>query len=656
MMAKSKRPKVSPFSCEALEPRRFLAGTPWGAIPQLIDQDVAVASYGQYNGAGQTIAIIDTGVDYNHPAITGHYLGGYDFVSNDSNPIDEDGHGTGVAAIAVGNSYTFGGAKYQGIATGAKIVVLRVDDNNNVPDSRYQQAFQWIIDHRVQYNITVVNASFGSGHYTTEAQRAVYAPQMQTLADAGVFIVAASGNDGAISPFGVEYPAADPNVFAAGSVGVTDVISKMTERGSIMDILAPGENVPTAYLNSVDKAIYLQASGTSFSAPFIAGAAAILKQIDSNFTPHDIMSILRTSGVDNFDGDNEATPNTQLSWPRLDVDNAIALALSRKGGQASASQIGFNGRENALKYDRDGVLYYSWYDANTGHLDFATQNDDGDWSGIRTIDSGTDVGHYVSMALTSTGKPAMAYYDSNNANLKYAEWTGNKWSVATLDSNRTTGLYPSLAFDQYDDPIITYYYKTSGDLRLAFNDGSGWVISGVDGTQDSGRYSSFAISNTGQWSVAYENTTTGQFKFAKKGSSNWSVQTVDADTRIGGGFISLAYDGSNHPAMSYYDAYNADLKFAQFNGSQWNTDTVASNFSQGLYTNLLIDSGGGDDIVYYNKTQDAVFRATGSIGNWTVGALVSDGGRHVFYARYGNSKRVISYYQASSDDLLTTTF
>ena len=108
--------------------------------------------------------------------------------------------------------------------------------------------------------------------------------------------------------------------------------------------------------------------------------------------------------------------------------------------------------------------------------------------------------------------------------------------------------------------------------------------------------------------------------------------------------------------MSYYDAYNADLKFAQFNGSRWNTDTVASNFSQGLYTNLLIDSGGGDDIVYYNKTQDAVFRATGSIGNWTVGALVSDGGRHVFYARYGNSKRVISYYQASSDDLLTTTF
>lgn len=656
MIDHRKTSNVNPITCEALEPRRLLATTPWGAIPKLIDQDIAVANYGQYNGSGQTIAIIDTGVDYNHPALSGKYLGGYDFIANDTNPIDSDGHGTGVATIAVGNSYTYNGAKYQGVATGAKIIALRVDDGGNVPDSRYQQAFQWIIDHRVQYNITVVNASFGSGHYTTEAERAIYAPQLEQLAAAGVFIIAASGNDGAISPYGIEYPGADPNVFAAGSVNASDVISKMTERGSIMDILAPGENVPTAYLNSSDKPIYLQATGTSFSAPFVAGAAAILKQIDSNFTPHDIMSILRTSGVDNFDGDNEATPNTQLSWPRLDLDNAIALGLARRGGQASAANIGNNGRDNSLKFDRDGVLYDTWFDANTGHLDFATQNDDGDWSGVQTIDAGTDVGHFVSLAMTSTGKPTVAYYDANNANLKYAEWTGNRWSVATLDSNRTTGLYPSLGFDEFDDPIITYYYKTAGDLRLAFNDGSGWVISAIDTTQDSGRYSSFARSNTGQWSVAYEDTTTGQFKFAKKGSSGWSVQTVDPNTRIGGGYISLIYDNSNEPQMSYYDAYNADLKFAQFNGSRWNTDTVASTFSQGLYTNLLIDNDGSDDIVYYNKTQDAVFRATGSIGNWTIGALVNDGGRLVFYARYGNAKRVISYFQTASNNLIVHAF
>ncbi|HEY7119886.1 MAG TPA: S8 family serine peptidase [Tepidisphaeraceae bacterium] len=655
----SKRPhRQSPAPrIEPLELRTLLATTPWGAFPQLIDQDLAVANYGQYNGSGQTIAIIDTGVDYNHPAIKGKYIGGVDLVTGDGDPMDEDGHGTGVAAIAVGNQFTFGGAKYQGVAPGARIVVVRVDNDKNVPDSRYEQAFQWIIDNRQKYNITVVNASFGSGHYATEAQRSVYADEMAQLASDGVVIVAASGNDGAFTPYGVEYPGADPSAFAVGSINSSDAISKFTERGPNMDILAPGENVPTAYLDyTTHDPIYLEASGTSFSAPFIAGAAAILKQIDPTFTARDVMSILRGSGSDNFDGDKEANPYTQLSWPRLDLDSAISLALQRKGGQPSASQIGVEGRENAIKFDRDGVLYYAWYNADDHHLRFATRNADGDWSATRVIDSGSDVGHFVSLAITSTGKPAMAYYDSYNADLKYAEWNGSGWSVKTVDSGRSTGLYPSLAFDQYDDPIITYYYKTSGDLRMAIDDGTGWRVSTIDSTQDSGRYSSFAISNTGQWSVAYENTTTGQFKFARRGSSGWNVQTADSRTRIGGGFISLAYDGSNQPSMSYYDAYNADLKFAHFNGSSWTAETVASNLSQGLYTNLYLDSAGDADILYYSKSADAVFRATGHIGNWSVGALVADGGRHVYYARYGNSERFFSYYQPASDNLVVDSF
>ena len=640
------------YLLEALEGRTLLAGTPWGAVPQLIDQDLAVANYGQYNGSGQTIVFIDTGEDYNHPALAGKYLGGYDFVNNDSNPMDTDGHGTGLATIAVGGTYTFNGAKYQGIAPGARYIALRVDDNKDVPDSRYEAAFRWVIDNRVKYNITVVNASFGSGHYATEAQRAVYADEMQQLEADGVVIVAASGNDGAAKPYGVEYPAADPSAFAVGSVNSSDVISKFTERSSIMDILAPGENVPTGYLSQSDQPIYLQATGSSFAAPFIAGAAAILKQIDPRFTPHDIMSILRASGVDNFDGDKEATPNTQLSWPRLDLDNAIALALARKTGQPGATSIGDAGRENALKYDRDGTLYYAWYDANVHHLKYASYSADGNWSRTSVIDSGVDVGHFVSMAMTSTGKPAVAYYDSHNADLKYAEWDGNSWNVETVDSFRSTGLYPSLAFDQYDDPIITYYFKNSGNLKLAFDDGSGWKISTIDSQDDTGRYSSLVLSNTGQWTVAYENTTATQVKFASLSSGGaWKFQVADT-TRYGGGYISLAYDGSNHPAVSYYDAYNSDLKFAYFNGSRWNAETVASQASQGLYTNLVFDDDGSADILYYSKSADSVFRATGRPGDWSVASILADGGRHVTMARYVNLRPIFSYYRASSDALL----
>lgn len=645
--------KRSPARVEALEGRTLLA---WGAFPQLIDQDLAASKYPQYNGSGQTIAVIDTGVAYNHPVLQGKYAGGVDLVTGDGNPYDEDGHGTGLSAIMVGNSFNYGGATYQGIAPGARVLAVRVDNNRNVPDSRYEQGLQWVIDNRARYNISVVNLSFGTGHYTTEAQRAVYADEIQRLTDAGVVVVASSGNDGAISPYGVEYPAADPNVIAVGSINAQDAISKFTERGPIMDLLAPGEKIPTAYLDYNSHAnITLEASGTSFATAVISGAAAVIKQIDPSFSMRDVLSILRASGVDNLDGDKEAAPYTNLSWPRLDLDNAIALALARKSGQVSAGQLGIDGRENAIKFDDDGVLNYAWYNAGDRHLRFATRNTNGTWSSVRVVDSGQDAGHFVSMAITSTGKPAMAYYDAYNADLKYAEWNGGGWSVQTVDSNRSTGLYPSLAFDAWDDPIITYYYKTSGDLRLATNDGTGWAVSTIDSTQDSGRYPSFAFSNTGQYAVAYENTTTGQFKYATFGSGRWNVQTVDSGTRIGGGFISLAFDGSNRPAMSYYDAWNADLKYAHFNGSSWSTQTVASSFSQGLYTNLVMD-GSTADILYYNKTSDAVFRAVGSIGNWSVAPIVDDGGRHVYYARYGRSQRFFTYYQPDSDNLVVESF
>src|SRR5690349_21401106 len=79
---------------EQLESRQLLA-SPWGQIPRLIEQDTAAAHYKKVTGKGQTIAIIDTGVDYNHPALGGRWgkkvIGGYDFVSRDSDPMDETG-------------------------------------------------------------------------------------------------------------------------------------------------------------------------------------------------------------------------------------------------------------------------------------------------------------------------------------------------------------------------------------------------------------------------------------------------------------------------------------------------------------------------------------------------------------------------------------
>ena len=650
---------------QPLEGRRLLAGEPWGAFPALIDQDVAAASFAQYNGSGQAIAILDSGIDYTHPAIgiTGFGAGkkviaGWDFVDNDADPRDPDGHGTAMGSLAAGGSWVHNGTRYQGIAGAAKLVALRVDDGSPVPDSRVEAALQWVIANRTTYNISVINLSFGDGHYTTEAQRLAYADELQTLHDSGVFVIASSGNDGVFSPYGIEYPAADPSVFAAGSINNADRIARHTERGALLDILAPGENVPIPYLDLDGLHTVLTGTGTSFASPIVAGAAAILKQIDPSFTPQDVISILRSSGIDNYDGDGEAGPTTGLIFPRLDLDNAIALALARRSGQPSSANVGLNGKENGVKFDAYGVLHFAWFDESARNLKYATRGANGLWSAVSTIDANIDVGHYVSLGLTSTGKPAMAYYDARNADLKFAEFTGRNWSVQTVDARLSTGLYPSLAFDRFDDPLISYYFKNGGDLKFAINEGDGWQISFIDQSQDVGRYSSIAVSASAQFGVSYLNTTTGVFKFAAKSesASTWSTQTVDASTQRGGGYTSLAYDSSNRPGFTYYDAFNADLKFARFNGASWVTDTVAANLSQGLYSNLSFDAGSGDaDILYYHKSLDSVFRATGTVHNWSAGELLAGGGRHLVVAR-NHTSRVFSYFQVNTNGLAIAEF
>src|SRR3954465_1567123 len=122
----------APFAVEALEERRLMAGEPWGMQSKLVGQDVWEGSYSKLTGAGTSIVIIDTGVDYNHPDLGGGFgpghkvVAGWDFVGNDAAPMDTDGHGTGVAGMAAGLPYVYNGQKYQGIAPSANIIALRI--------------------------------------------------------------------------------------------------------------------------------------------------------------------------------------------------------------------------------------------------------------------------------------------------------------------------------------------------------------------------------------------------------------------------------------------------------------------------------------------------------------------------------------------------
>src|SRR5438309_9692999 len=132
----------------------------------LIGLDRSFAGY-PYRGDGYTVAVIDTGIDYTHAALGGGWgkriVAGWDFVNNDGDPMDDNGHGTHVAGI-IGSS----DATYTGIAPNVHFVALKVlDATGSGSFGAVEDALQWVIDHRAQFNIVAINLSLGSGDYTS---------------------------------------------------------------------------------------------------------------------------------------------------------------------------------------------------------------------------------------------------------------------------------------------------------------------------------------------------------------------------------------------------------------------------------------------------------------------------------------------------------
>lgn len=328
-----------------------------------------------YTGQGYTVAIIDTGVDYRHPALAGDYLGGWDFVDNDSDPMDLNGHGTHVAGIISSSNST-----YLGIAPDVDFVALRVlDAGGSGTYGNVLAALQWVQANRERYNIVAVNMSLGSGNFIVNPYTFLE-PTLASLKSSGVFVAAASGNSfySNNSQQGLGYPAISPNVVSVGAVWdadygsvawanggrdfstAADRITSFTQRSPGLDLLAPGAFITSSYLNNG----YAALAGTSMAAPVAVAAAVIVHQaLDATgqshlATPDGILAILKATGRVIVDGDdeNDNVVNTGLSFKRVDLSSAIDYVESAGTRQFVQSlYVDVLGR-NADSY---GLNYYS---------------------------------------------------------------------------------------------------------------------------------------------------------------------------------------------------------------------------------------------------------------------------------------------------------
>ncbi|HEY7119607.1 MAG TPA: carbohydrate-binding protein [Tepidisphaeraceae bacterium] len=306
---------------ESLEGRQLLSAA-WGAQAKLIGQDLVAQQFPQLTGAGETVAVIDSGVDYNHPALGGGWgkkvIGGWDYMGKDSNPMsDSYAHGTGVAGMIASSGYDYKGYHFQGIAPGVKLVALRQNNQSGVA-----AALQWVIANKSKYNIVAVNMTDYGGGGTKTTGNSIKA-SLATLDKMGVYVASPSGNGG------TKYAAAEWSASEAivGSVTNGGGMSGFTQRGPALDFLAPGDKITLPYYDvGSKKHIYVDSAvGTSWSSPQIAGAAAILRQINPKFTNAQITSILKSSGASVYDS------ATKRSYSRLNLYNAVKLALKQAG-------------------------------------------------------------------------------------------------------------------------------------------------------------------------------------------------------------------------------------------------------------------------------------------------------------------------------------
>jgi hypothetical protein len=321
-------------------------------------------------------------------------------------------------------------------------------------------------------------------------------------------------------------------------------------------------------------------------------------------------------------------PSNVTSFYQITAVDSSGNESTYTAVSALRPMIGKNGNASDMKYDSAGILHFTWYDSGTKTLKYAERDIDGTWANIQTIDtSGNDVGSYVSLALSSTGKPAVAYFDATNGDLRYAAFDGASWNVTTVDSKQSVGLYPSLVFDKVGRPTIAYYRKSSGDLRLAVLKTT-WTVNDLDTSNDSGRSVVLVKKSDGYVAAAYEDSTTGFLKFAEQSSKGWSFATID-NTTLGVSFISLAFDPAGRASVSYYDAHPGNLKYGAKKNGKWNLNTVAKNGAVGLYTKLLFASDGTANILYYDRSKDVLMQATGTLGAFSATQLESSGGRYL---------------------------
>jgi len=325
-----------------------------------LDAFVADARFSGITGKGQTIAIIDSSFDLNHPAfgpdangdgVADRIVYHADFTPerNGANTVNtaEDKHGTHVASIAAGQL-----SDARGIAPGANLILLQgLQEKGGGSNGDLQQALQWVVKNAAFYNIVAVNNSWGGDSNVDVASTTFFGDELSALVKLGVVPTVAAGNSyEEYQALGVGSPADD--TFALGvssSNGSVKVLSEFSQRSEkLSDIVAPGSNV----LGASSGGGVIPLSGTSMAAPVVAGSVALAQELAQStlgrrLTVAEVYQVMQSSASRFTDGESatDAVKNTGANFRHLDI-KAMGEAILALGGGGNGSIGGGGGNDS----------------------------------------------------------------------------------------------------------------------------------------------------------------------------------------------------------------------------------------------------------------------------------------------------------------------
>jgi len=277
-------------------------------------------------GAGVVVAVIDTGVDLNHPDLVSNLLpNGYNFGDGNAIPLDIAGHGTRIAGIIAARQNN--GAGVSGLAPDARILPLKINvgGQNTFSSDRLASA----IAYAVEQGASIINLSLTVDQQTQTVQDAI-----QSALDRGIIVVAAAGNNG--GP--VEFPATMPGVFAVAASDQSSRLSGSSNWGPEILVAAPGSNILSTSLGGGIAAAI--PGGTSFAAPMVSATIADMLSINAALSRDVLASQLRETAVSIVDGKFtfgilhagaagiSLVPHLHLSNQQFSATDSVAVGFS----------------------------------------------------------------------------------------------------------------------------------------------------------------------------------------------------------------------------------------------------------------------------------------------------------------------------------------